>query len=109
MPGARGPEELDTLLEDAVLLGDAAAVARLAGPGAVLVGGPGPGWRWPPDRGYVADPRRVVAGRDVALILGSDAVHVARRDRGGWRFAITVLGQRCSCGHHQVERPPTVP
>jgi hypothetical protein len=35
--GGQTPEELETLLEDAVLLGDADAVARLFQPGGLLV------------------------------------------------------------------------
>jgi len=47
---------------------------------------------------------------DLALVMGADVVHVVRRRRAGWRYVTTVLaGQRCSCPHHQVERPPTVP
>lgn len=103
MGGAHDPEELDTLLEDAIVLRDVAAVARLYDPTGVLVvgdrsitaGGPAGrvgGWLCGEGCGYVADPRRVVTARNVALVIGADATHVARRDRGGWRFLITVLG-----------------
>lgn len=102
--GARSPEELDTLLEDAFVLRDAAASARLFEPAGVLVVDGLAAARgraqiggvctelWDGGRGYVADPRRVVTARDVALVMGAGAVHVARRARtGSWRYVITVL------------------
>jgi hypothetical protein len=107
-PGARNPEELEVLLEDAFVLGDAAAVADLFDHGAVLVSGWSPG----PARGhaeiaslaatmrqhgftYLAEPRRVVQTPDTSLVLAAGAVNVMRRDpRHGWLYAIALLGVR---------------
>ena len=45
--------------------------------------------RWGNGRPYVADPRRVLAAWDVALIETERGVNVARRDGDGrWRYAI---------------------
>ena len=77
--GARTPEELETLFEDALLVRDRQALAALFEAGAVLVAGDGPPARggaaiarlalamWAGDGAYVADPRRVVQARDIAL------------------------------------------
>jgi hypothetical protein len=108
MNGAAGgetPEELETLLEDAFLLCDADAVARLFEDGSLLV----------TDEesqqvrgreailraasllcrhgcGYLADPRRVFQTRDIALLIGEGVINVARRGPdGSWRFAISML------------------
>ena len=103
-PGARTPEELETLLEDAFGVRDGAAVAELVEDGAVLVGGDGPPARggeaiarlaaalWQSDRTYVAEPRRVLQARDVALVLADRGVSVARRGSdGAWRYAVALL------------------
>jgi hypothetical protein len=118
--GARHPEELDTLLEDAFVLRDAAATARLFEAAGVLVadGLPTAHGRaeiggvctrlWHDGRGYVADARRVVTARDVALLVGAGAVHVVRRGRDG---SVAVRDQRVhrrgacrSAGHEPVRR-----
>ena len=104
MDGGQTPEELETLLEDAVLLGDADAVAGLFQPGGVLVAGAAPPLRGRGQireaaaalclrrPGYLAEPRRVLQVRDVALLLGRDVVNLARRgDDGTWRYDICVL------------------
>ena len=111
-PGARTPEELETLLEDAFVTRDPAAVAGLFERGAVLVAGDGrPGGRegpaargpaaiarlaaalWARDRTYVADPRRVLQARDTALVVaGRGSLTVVRRGSdGAWRYAIALL------------------
>ena len=77
--GARTPEELETLLEDAFVLRDQQALAQLFHPGAMLVAGGGLpealGHRqiarvatqlWDLDRSYLADPRRVLQVHDTA-------------------------------------------
>jgi hypothetical protein len=103
--GARTPEELETLLEDAFVVRDRAALAELFEDGAVLA--PGDGGRearggeeigrwavalWEGDRTYVADPRRVLQARDVALVVAERGIHVVRRGSdGAWRYAITLL------------------
>ena len=103
--GGETPEELETLLEDAFLLRDAHAVARLFEHGSVLVAGEGSRAVCGTDailqaasllcndgRGYVADPRRVLQTRDIALLIGDGVINVARRGQdGSWRFAISML------------------
>ena len=103
--GARTPEELETLLEDAFVLRDPQALARLFQPGAMLVaGGSLPeargrrqiaraaGQLWDSERLYLADPRRVLQVRDTALVLAGRAINVVRRtDNGSWRYAISLL------------------
>ena len=103
-PGACTPEELETLLEDAFVVRDGAAVAELFEDGAVLADGDGPPARggqaiarlaaalWAGDRTYVAAPRRVLQARDVALVLADRGVSVARRGSdGAWRYAVALL------------------
>jgi hypothetical protein len=103
--GGDTPEELGTLLEDAFLLRDAEAVARLFEDGSLLVIGEGS--RQVRGReailraasllchhgcGYLADPRRVFQTRDTALLVGEGVMNVARRGQdGSWRFAISML------------------
>lgn len=104
-PGARTPEELETLLEDAFVVHDPQALAQLFQPGAMLVVGGGlPEARgrrqivqvaaqlWDSQRTYLADPRRVLQVRDTALVLAGRATNVVRRgDDGSWRYAISLL------------------
>ena len=100
--GGRTPEELESLLEDAVVLHDGAAVAALVERRGVLVAGPGDPatgraevaratprlWA----RGYAADPRRVLCGHGLALVVSERSVTVARRgDDGIWRYAFAVF------------------
>ncbi len=103
--GARTPEELETLLEDAFVLHDPKALAQLFQPGAMLVAGGGlpeaRGHRqiaqvaaqlWESDHSYLADPRRVLQVRDTALVLAGRAINVIRRgDDGSWRYAVSLL------------------
>ncbi len=104
MDGGQTPEELETLLEDAILMGDADAVAGLFQPSGVLavdterelrghsqIGEAAAALRrYRP--GYLATPRRVFRVRDMALMLGPDVVNLAHRgDDGTWRYAICVL------------------
>ena len=101
--GARTPEELETLFEDALVLRDRQAVAELFEEGAVLIAGderPGRGGEeiarlalatWEGYRTYVADPRRVTQVRDLALIVVEQGINVARLGRdGAWRYAIVL-------------------
>ena len=103
IPGARTPEELETLLEDALIIRDGAAVAALFEESAVLVTEVLPPARggaaiaalalttWGGDRAYVADSRRVLQARDVALIVAPLGLNVMRRGSDGcWRYAIVV-------------------
>ena len=103
--GGRTPEELETLLEDALLMRDAEALTPLFEDASVLVAGQrpqllrGPGeiaraarLLWAHPRGYLAGPRRVFQARDTALLLGDGVINVARRGAdGSWRYAISVL------------------
>jgi hypothetical protein len=103
--GARTPEELETLLEDAFVLHDPQALTRLFQPGATLVVSGGlPEARgrrqiarvaaqlWDAERSYLADPRWVLQARDTALVVSGRAINVVRRARGGsWRYAISLL------------------
>ena len=103
--GARTPEELETLFEDAFVLRDSEAVARLFSAGALLVaGGTSREARgsqqiarlaaemWDLEYTYVADPRRILQARDTALVLGRRAINVVRRrNDGSWRYAISFL------------------
>jgi hypothetical protein len=101
--GARTPEELETLLEDAFVIRDREVLAELFEDGAVL----GDGSRearggdeiarlasemWEHDRMYLAEPRRVLQARSTGLIVAKRGINVVRRgsDRG-WRYAIALL------------------
>jgi hypothetical protein len=104
-PGARTPEELEQLLEDALVVRDPAALSALFEDGAVLVrsGAPGEarggrqivqvvGELWARDLTYLAEPCRVLQARDTALVVAEHGVSVARRNPGGmWRYAISLL------------------
>jgi len=103
--GARTPEELEALFEDAFVLRDPGAVAPLFEAGALLVAGSVTGELrgseeialsasalWSRDFTYVADPRRVVQARDLALVLATQGTSVVRRGTdGAWRYAISLL------------------
>ena len=103
--GARTPEELETLLEDAFVLHDHHALVQLFREGAMLVVGGGlPEARghqqitkaatqlWDLDRRYLAEPRRILQVRDTALVLADHAINVVRRGEDGfWRYAISLL------------------
>jgi hypothetical protein len=103
--GARTPEELETLLEDAFVLQDHHALAQLFQPDASLVVGGGlPDARgheqirgvatqlWDLDRCYIADARRILQVRDTALVVAGRAINVARRGGDGfWRYTISLL------------------
>jgi hypothetical protein len=94
---ASSPEELETLLEDAVLLGDEAAVAALFDAGAVLVTGPritGPKQALAElaKLEYVATTRTVTVRRDIAVVVGDHAVNVSfRAPDGAWRLVATIV------------------
>jgi hypothetical protein len=103
--GARTPEELDALLEDAFVLRDPGALASLFEARALLVAGGVTGklrgseeiallasTLWSRDFTYVADPRRVVQAHDIALVLAAQGTSVVRRGAdGAWRYAISLL------------------
>lgn len=104
-PGARTPEELEALLEDAFVVRDRRAVAELFEQQAVLVTGDAtPAARgsgeiarlvadlWARDLTYLAAPWQVLQARDTALVVARHGINVARRgeDRA-WRYAIALL------------------
>jgi ketosteroid isomerase-like protein len=103
-PGARTPEELETLFEDAFVIRDSDALAELFEEGAVLVACSGSteargeqiarsaAAMWEGDYIYVAEPQRVLQARDTALVVAERGINVVRR--GGdhrWRYAISFL------------------
>lgn len=102
--GARTPEELETMFEDAFLLQDAKALLSLFDDGAILITGNGREARgphniaratqqmWDQDRTYIAAPRNVLQARDTALLLAGLSTNVVRRDgHGVWRYLISLL------------------
>jgi ketosteroid isomerase-like protein len=103
--GARTPEELEALFEDAFVTRDAEALSGMFAEGAVLALGEGPEVArgaeeigrlataaWEGDKTYVAEPRRVVQARGTALVLADRAINVVcRGSDGAWRYAIALL------------------
>jgi hypothetical protein len=103
--GARTPEELEALLEDAFVTRDGQAFSAMFADGAVLAFrtaadaargaaeiGRLAAALWKADLTYVADPRRVVQAGDIALILADNAINVMRRRSDGvWVYAIALL------------------
>ncbi len=104
--GARTPEELEALFEDAYLLRDDRALvelfearATLAVDGGVRVARGGAEISrlarelWQHNVVYVSDPERVLQAHDTALVLAPGGINVAHRGRDGtWRYAISVRG-----------------
>ena len=103
--GARTPEELETLFEDAFVTRDGGALAELFEDAAVVVTDDGSlearggeeiarfaAAMWERQRTFVADPRRVLQARDTALVVADRSVNVVRRGSDGvWRYAIALL------------------
>ncbi len=103
--GARTPEQLETLLEDAFMIQDHQALAQLFHPAAILAAGRGlPEARghqqvahvaaqlWASNGLYVADPRRILQVHDTALVLADRAIHVIQRAHdGSWCYMISLL------------------
>jgi hypothetical protein len=108
MRSANTPEELESLLEDAFLLGDRDALASLFDNPAVLAADDGSGEARGPAEivrlastmgghgyAYVASPLRVLQAGDTALVVAERAVNVMRRGQDrGWRYAISLLGEK---------------
>jgi ketosteroid isomerase-like protein len=101
--GARTPEELETLFEDACVLRDRKALIQLFGDGAVLAAW-GPEVRgaeeiarsaaamWERGYTYLAEPQRVLQARNTALVVAERGINVVRRETdGSWRYAISLL------------------
>jgi Domain of unknown function (DUF4440) len=103
--GAHTPEELEALLEDAFVLRDPGAIARLFEERALLVAAGVAGEvrgsaeiarsasaLWSRDLTYLADPRHVIQAHDLALVLATQGTSVVRRGAdGAWRYAISLL------------------
>lgn len=102
--GARTPEELETLLEDVLMIGDREELAGLFEDGALLITSNGTAARggteiaglalatWHGSRSYVADPQQVLQARDIALIVTDQGINVMRRGHdGAWRYVIALL------------------
>jgi uncharacterized protein DUF4440 len=104
-PGARTPEELETLFEDAFVVRDRDALAQLFEEEAVLVAGGGlkqarggeeiarfATSMWNRDYTYLADPKWILQARDTALVVADRGINVVRRGSDGrWRYAISFL------------------
>lgn len=101
LAAARTPEELEVLLEDALLLRDFGALAALFEDGAVLVAEGERSARggktiarlalatWQGGHSYVAKPQRVIQARDIALVIVEQGLNVMRRSNDGiWHYAI---------------------
>ncbi len=104
-PGARTPEELETLFEDAFVIRDREALAELFEDCAMLVDGLREarggdqiarlaGDMWESDLTYLAEPARVLQARNTGLILAKRGINVVRRGSdGAWRYAIALLSR----------------
>lgn len=105
--GARTPEELETLLEDAIIVRDRVALALLFENAAVLDAGLPAGEArgqaeiaaaassiWERERTWVAGARLVIQAGDTVLSLGRGARVLRRGPDRAWRFAIAVLDHR---------------
>lgn len=95
---AQSPEELEFLLEDALVVRDSAAVAALFQDGGVLVERSGGVQqrsniaRLLSEQGYLASPSSVTVFRDVAVVVGPQTVNISSRDpQGGWRLLAAIL------------------
>jgi hypothetical protein len=102
--GARTPEELEMLFEDAFVVGDRAGFCTLFDDGAVLAPEGAPEARggeaigraaaglWAAGQTYVGGASRVLQARETALVVSPAGTHVARRAPDGtWRVVISLL------------------
>ena len=100
--GAGTPEELETLLEDTLITGDRESLTALFEDHAIFVRDNGHAAHgheigglalamWHGDHKYVADPQRVIQARDIALIVTTEGINVARRGHDGtWRYVVML-------------------
>src|SRR5215207_6408306 len=120
--GARTPEELETLFEDALLVRDHQVLTALFESGATLVMGgqqPVPGGEAIARAAlasrdgigaYVADPRRVLLARDSALVVTDRGVNVMQRGAdGAWRYAVVLHAVEQSNGREKIMVQETIP
>src|SRR5215218_1287552 len=103
--GARTPEELEPLFEDAFVIRDREALAELFEDGALLVAGGGSREArggdeiarlaseiWGRNGTYLADPRQILQARNTAVIVTKRCINVVRRGSdGAWRYAVALL------------------
>jgi hypothetical protein len=114
-PGARTPEELDGMLEDAFVVRDPRAVTELFESEALLVDDGAREARgareiaywaaeaWSRGLTYVGAEPRVLQARDTALVLTRRGIAVARRDQDrAWHYAITLLATE----HRRTKEEP---
>ncbi|HYN98189.1 MAG TPA: hypothetical protein VEU28_00790 [Actinomycetota bacterium] len=106
--GARTPEELETLLEDTLVLRDYEALSELFEQWAVLAVDGAPSrlvGTAPIDAfgsggsgdGYLAEPLLVIQARDIALVVTVLGANVVRRGADGcWRYAIFHIRNQAS-------------
>jgi hypothetical protein len=95
---AGSPEELEILLEDALLLHDAFAVAALfedrgvlvTGPGSVI--GPAEAANALTEHTFVASPHSATLVGDIAVVVGDRTVNISCRgtDRR-WRLVVAIV------------------
>jgi hypothetical protein len=95
---AGSPEELETLLEDALLLQDHEAVTALFEDRGVVVSGPGcvsgrtQAAGLLAGRDFVASSGTATVIRGVAVVVGEHAVNLSRRGPDGqWRLVAAIL------------------
>ena len=112
---ASTPEELGTLLEDALITRDREALATLFEASAVLIAGSAPARgrdeiarvalaTWQGEQAYVSEPSLVVQARDLALVVEKGGMQVARRIDGAWRYAIVLHAEDFPRGaEHDVD------
>jgi hypothetical protein len=103
--GARTPEDLETLLEDTLVLENREGLTQLFEQEALMAVGAAHqevrgadkisrfvGGIWTQENTYLADLGRVMQARDLALVVTSRGVNVARRATdGSWRYAILLV------------------
>ena len=103
--GARTPEELETLFEDAFVVRDHSALVQLFDEGAVLVTADQAtevrgreeiarvaAAMWGRDEIYLAAPTRILQSRDITLVVADRGINVLRRGSDcAWRFVISLL------------------
>ena len=110
---AASPEELETILEDALLLHDDAAVAALFEDRGVLVAGAGcvrnrhRAAEVLLQRDYVASAHLVTVVRDIAVVFGDHTVNVSCRgpDRS-WRLAVAIVMPLTTSAEATRRHPP---
>ncbi len=105
--GAATPEDLETLLEDSLVLENREALAQLFEEGALMAVGTGhrevrgaegisrvADGIWTQENTYLAGLGRVMQARDLALVVTSCGVNLLRRGADGfWRYAILFVEQ----------------